>query len=142
MTSRTMKWDKNCRLGNPVMDSQHRLLFAIANELLEISNPAEEMPEIKYLFYHLNDYVRGHFKEEEEYMAKIKYPGLEAHKEKHSLIVHDLNNTIRRGRDVFEIKGRLYDLLNTWIYEHILIEDKKYATWARANNTPQSSPQP
>lgn len=43
------------------IDSQHRLLFAISNELLEISNPKSQEPEIKYLLRHLRDYVEKHF---------------------------------------------------------------------------------
>ncbi len=57
------------------IDSQHRLLFAISNELLEISNPKSQEPEIKYLLRHLRDYVEKHFSFEEKFMEEKKFSG-------------------------------------------------------------------
>ena len=49
---RRMIWTAECRMGFEEIDSQHRLLFAISNELLEISNPKSQELEIKYLLRH------------------------------------------------------------------------------------------
>ena len=93
---RRMIWTAECRMGFEEIDSQHRLLFAISNELLEISNPKSQEPEIKYLLRHLRDYVEKHFSFEEKFMEEKKFPGLSDHKEKHQKIVADINNALTK----------------------------------------------
>ena len=59
---RKMQWSPECKTGFEEIDSQHRLLFAISNEILDIENPLKQQDEVKYLLHHLIDYVDKHFK--------------------------------------------------------------------------------
>ena len=79
-----MKWTQDCRLGISVIDSQHRLLFAIANELLDIENPLEQQLEFKYMNDHLRNYADDHFQTEEKFMEDIKYSERKEHLKKTS----------------------------------------------------------
>lgn len=128
---RRMVWNINCRTGIEEIDSQHRLLFAISNELLEIDNPKTQEPEIKYLIRHLNDYVRSHFQYEEEWMQKNNFPGFSDHKLKHDNIISEINNAIIRSATMTQVKENFENLLDGWIQSHILVEDKKYSDWAK-----------
>jgi len=128
---RRMIWTAECRMGFEEIDSQHRLLFAISNELLEISNPKSQEPEIKYLLRHLRDYVEKHFSFEEKFMEEKKFPGLSDHKEKHQKIVAEINNALTSSASMSALKESLETLLDGWVQSHILVEDKKYADWAR-----------
>lgn len=128
---RRMIWNANCRTGIEEIDSQHRLLFAISNELLEIENPKSQEPEIKYLIRHLNDYVKSHFQYEEEWMKKNKYPGLKDHKEKHDNIVHEINSVLTGSSTMTQLKDSFEYLLDGWVQSHILVEDKKYSDWGK-----------
>ena len=124
-----MKWTKDCRLGIDHIDSQHRLLFAIANELIDFENPMEEAPEFKFLLNHLRQYVDDHFKSEEKYMQNIQYPDLDDHTQKHQEIVEEINELLKGIKTLNELKEKMDVLLKKWIKEHILMEDKKIADW-------------
>ena len=128
---RRMVWNINCRTGIEEIDSQHRLLFAISNELLEIDNPKSQEPEIKYLIRHLNDYVKSHFQYEEEWMQKNNFPGFSDHKQKHDNIISEINNAIINSTTMTQVKENFENLLDGWIQSHILVEDKKYSDWAK-----------
>ena len=128
---RRMVWNAKCRTGIEEIDSQHRLLFAISNELLEIDNPKNQEPEIKYLIRHLNDYVKSHFQFEEEWMEKNNYPGLIEHKEKHHKIISEINSVLTGSVTMTELRDSFGTLLDGWVRSHILVEDKKYSDWAK-----------
>ena len=82
-----MKWTQDCRLEIPEIDSQHRLLFAIANELVDIENPLEQQQEFKYMIDHLRNYVEDHFITEDKFMEDVKYPEREEHLNMHNDII-------------------------------------------------------
>ena len=126
-----MVWTAKCRMGFEEIDSQHRLLYAISNELLEIENPAAQEPEIKYLLRHLKEYVDKHFDYEVGIMTKYKYPGLEAHKEKHEKIVSEMKQALMNSSSLLQVKRNLEDLLIMWIQTHILVEDKRFSDWSK-----------
>ncbi len=126
-----MNWTKECRLGIDQIDSQHRLLFAIANELIDFENPMEEAPEFKYLFNHLRHYVEDHFSCEEKWMSDNQYPELEEHHKKHELIIEEINGVLKGIKSLYDLKGKLETLMQKWIKEHILMEDKKILEWIR-----------
>ena len=131
--NRGMKWTKECRLGINVIDSQHRLLFAIANELMDFENPKNERPEFSYLFDHLRKYIDEHFQYEENFLKEINYPEYDAHLKKHVVIVQEINGVLKSSQDLSELKKQLDALMLNWIKNHILVEDRKYASWYKQN---------
>ncbi len=126
---RRLVWTDECKTGFSEIDSQHRLLFAIANELLEINNPHKQQDEIKYLLHHLLEYTETHFKTEEEIFEKNKYPGFREHKERHETILKDISSTIKAAKSMTELKASLDTMLENWIRVHVLLEDKKFSVW-------------
>ena len=128
-----MTWNKHCRLGIDDMDTQHRLLFAIAGELDEIHNPEDQGPEIKYLINHIRKYVQEHFTYEESFLEKHNYPDIEKHRESHKIIVEEINHTLTKSKDLHSLLDQLRYLMNVWVKDHILETDKRYALWY--NNT-------
>ena len=132
-----MKWTQDCRLGISEIDSQHRLLFAIANELLDIENPLEQRLEFKYMIDHLRKYVDEHFHTEGKFMEDIKYPEYEEHVKMHNAIIEDINNTLKSCTDLRTLKERLQILMSNWIKDHICEEDKRYAKWYHQNRQPE-----
>ena len=127
------KWNKGCRLGIDDIDSQHRLLFAIAGELQDIVKPDEQGPEIKYLIDHVRKYVNEHFQYEELFMEKIDYPELSEHRKIHKYIVEEINHTLTSSKNLKNLKEQLDYLMTIWIKDHILVQDKKYAEWYSKN---------
>ncbi|KAF0147330.1 MAG: hemerythrin [Ignavibacteria bacterium] len=127
---RKMPWTPECKSGFDEIDSQHRLLFAISNELLDIENPAKQQDEIKYLLHHLVDYVEKHFRTEEEYFVKYSYPGIKEHKVRHAEISNQIREAVTLSKSMTQLKEQLDTMLDKWIRIHVLIEDKKFSAWA------------
>jgi hemerythrin len=131
---RKMIWTPECKTGVEEIDSQHRLLFAISNELLDIENPFKQQDEIRYLLRHLFDYVEKHFSIEEEYFRKHNYPGFKEHHDRHEEIKKEITDTIKESKSMYELKEKLDSMLDNWIRVHVLLEDKKYSVWATMKN--------
>lgn len=77
------------------------------------------------------NYTKFHFKFEEEYMRKINYPGLADHSKLHEDFIARIckyDNDMRNGDLI--LGTRIIKIIQDWLTEHILIEDKKYATFA------------
>ncbi len=127
---RKMAWTAECKIGVEEIDSQHRLLFAIANELLDIENPVRQQDEIRYLIRHLFDYVEKHFQSEEDIFEKNNYPGLKDHKDRHQEIINSIKNTMKEAKSMAELKSSLDTMLEKWIKIHVQLEDRKYSSWA------------
>ncbi|MEW6652172.1 MAG: bacteriohemerythrin [Bacteroidota bacterium] len=127
---RKLQWTQECKTGFDEIDSQHRLLFAICNELLDIENPSKQQDELKYLLHHLVEYVEKHFRTEEEYFAKHSYPGIKEHKVRHVEISNQIREVITLSKSMAQLKEQLDTMLDKWIRVHVLIEDKKFSVWA------------
>jgi hemerythrin len=127
---RKLLWTSECKTGFDEIDSQHRLLFAICNELLEIANPARQQDELKYLLHHLVEYIEKHFNTEEEYLERHSYPGIKEHKMRHAEITSQIREVISQSKSMSQLKEQLDTMLDKWIRIHVLIEDKKYSVWA------------
>lgn len=125
-----MPWSPECKTGFDEIDSQHRLLFAISNELLEIDNPVKQQDEIKYLIHHLVEYVDKHFRTEEDIFSKHSYPGFKEHKERHEEILNQIREVVTQSKSMTQLKEQIDTMLDKWIRIHVLIEDKKFSAWA------------
>jgi len=132
-----MKWTQDCRLEIPEIDSQHRLLFAIANELVDIENPLEQQQEFKYMIDHLRNYVEDHFKTEDKFMEDAKYPEREEHLNMHNDIIAEINSTLKSCEDLRTLKESLQSLMSKWIKDHICEEDKRFSKWYHQNRQPE-----
>ena len=79
-------WTDDLSVGVDLMDSQHRILINYINDLIETLEN-DELDPIKEKFEALCKYVVEHFTEEETFMEKIGFPGLESHKGIHASLI-------------------------------------------------------
>ena len=63
-------WEEKFSVGNEDIDTQHKGLFSLGNELFE----ASRTQSIKPIIMRLYKYTREHFSSEEEMMKRIGYP--------------------------------------------------------------------
>ena len=131
-------WDASFKVGHPMIDSQHKRLFEIADELYELIMAPEEKREADTTLV-LQDcakYVNFHFAFEEKLMRDSKYEDVEGHLNQHKAFttyVASLMSDSSRGSKVDLEK--LYEFLSDWLVKHICLEDKKLATYI--SSTPQ-----
>lgn len=115
--------------GIPLIDGEHETLFEIigeANELVKAELLHDKYDEILRILEELKNYTEEHFRDEEEYMESINYPGLEAQKMAHRAFVAkleeiDLEQVDQNQQEYLE---ELMEFLFGWLSNHILKSDK------------------
>jgi hemerythrin len=116
--------------GIHIVDDEHRELFHIiekANHLIKNMNDVSGFDNIMMILNELTYYTKEHFRDEEEYMGKIGYDGLDAQKRAHESFVEKLENIDIQAIDD-NPKGELQELVEFllgWLINHILYTDKK-----------------
>ncbi|KIL97332.1 Hemerythrin [Paramagnetospirillum magnetotacticum MS-1] len=121
-------WTEAMSVDDAALDKDHQKLIRMINDLDQAA------PDFMELFNAVLDYTTGHFEREETHLDAIGFPGLDAHRVQHDDFADQVADMLRQYRDSPFDAGdtRLKDFLWTWLKGHILIEDQRYAAWARA----------
>lgn len=120
-------------IGEPVIDKQHKQLFAIANDLMAAIGRGEGEAALKDVFERLKAYTRYHFTEEEAFMERIGYPDRDAHVAEHVLLLIRVNTLWRLiENDQIITPDGVSLFINDWIVEHIMHKDALIGEYARA----------
>lgn len=80
------------------IDEQHKKLFEIVDQFNKACLNREGHDEVWQLYNFLKNSAEEHFKDEEEFMIKYKYPQYENHKEEHNMFlrkVYALDKTVK-----------------------------------------------
>jgi len=129
-------WEKRYETGVELIDSQHKKLVSIINDLYSglHSRYKDKSEAFAKAAKDAVDYVRTHFQDEEQWMTETAYPGIELQKEQHRKFIAAL----LKGTKEFE-EGRIYSafeflkFLKEWLISHIAVEDKKFRFHASGN---------
>jgi hemerythrin len=123
MNMPTTKWSAEMVLGVPEMDEAHEAFLAELGELL--TTPDEEFGKA---FMAMIMRVERDFRDEEDLMEAIDYPGLQGHCEQHARVLgalhhvapHVMNGDMALGREAVE-------LLPQWFLFHLSTMDTALA---------------
>lgn len=109
------------------IDEEHRQLFDIINETLELAeNETASASGAKNLLRALKKYAELHFAHEEEYMEKLDDPELPRQRQEHKAFSEKLDSFSPESLDEENGKRILKDMLeylSRWLYHHILGSD-------------------
>jgi len=133
------EWSAKIEVGLPMIDEQHRQLFDLA---ATFGGAGDQIRVLKSLAM-LTEYVKVHFREEEEMMAACHYPALEAHRRLHAEFRRMLFDLLERAKQMTldEIAEEVKFLINGWFYNHILVADFNYVPAVKAALAESSPPQ-
>ncbi|TXE84501.1 bacteriohemerythrin [Campylobacter peloridis] len=121
-----IKWMDDYSVHNKTIDDQHKALFDIAKKAYLIAERHASISDIKLVLNELFEYVKTHFKDEEDHMEKIGYPDLAHHKKIHQEITLSLIALVKNIKTINDFKEKLNIITEKWLLEHILKEDMKY----------------
>ena len=126
----TLIWSEKFSVGIESIDKQHKKLIDLINKLSHARNGGCEDKEIDAVLNELVNYTKTHFKNEEKMMQLYGYPEYNAHQSEHiSLTETALNMQKKYYHGDAHIVTDIAILLNDWIADHILLEDKKYGPY-------------
>lgn len=120
-----VEWKEEYSFGNELIDSQHRYLFTIFNDLAGAGPDDREDASLKCLGQ-MQEYARVHFRDEERLMDDNGYPGLAEHIEEHKAFlsqVEDYKSSIFSSYVPYQ---DIVEYLSRWLVEHIMGSDRKY----------------
>ncbi len=121
-----MKWQNSFSTGIRKIDEEHKILVEMLNDLETSMYSDREDKVLASVLRNLVDYVKFHFKSEEEVMKKIGFPDLQRHRKLHKNLVHEVATILvdlKNGR-AWSVP-ELVAFLQHWLLEHILGEDLK-----------------
>jgi hemerythrin len=137
----TYDWSPAIETGNPTLDEQHRMLFALANQLSDavaactqsggsVCQADEET--LANAIYGLVGYCVEHFECEEALMAAAGYPLLPTHRIFHERLSSE---TLKHAANYFNDEGIVPETLAPffaeWLYNHIRREDTRFVAFLR-----------
>jgi len=121
-------WTNNMKVGDTLIDTQHKDLIKMTNELLVAcyyNHPPSKLHEM--LIDIALDSIQ-HFDDEQELMLTVGYPGYEGHKKIHE----DFLGVVGIALEQVKTEGPSVDLISeiaktvgNWVIKHILNEDVK-----------------
>jgi len=127
-------WTPALSVGVDNIDSQHKIWFEKADQLFEAGKTGKSKEVIAQMFDFLDDYTKQHFHDEEAYMTKINYPGIEEQKTLHKNFIAEL---AKLKKDFQASGGNITLIINAnqmivdWLTKHISTMDKKIGTYAK-----------
>jgi hemerythrin len=127
-----LAWGARYETGIPAIDCQHQSLFKALGYLHEAIFEGNVEAEVGVVLEFLEKYAQVHFREEETYMKRIRFPGVLEHMVEHRkfwIKVRDLRT--RYAENEREVSMETSMLLFAWFRDHILIEDMAFAEHAR-----------
>ena len=130
-----MPWTQDLSVGVDLIDSQHKKMFQMAEELFRAEKSHKEKAFLYELFGFLDDYVKAHFANEERYMREIGYPGIDRQKLEHAEFARQLKILKKEfdlsGGDIVLIINTNHIMLD-WLSEHISKLDKKIGEYVKS----------
>tara|TARA_R110000772_G_scaffold21234_7_gene58534 strand:+ start:2671 stop:3072 length:402 start_codon:yes stop_codon:yes gene_type:complete len=119
-------WDKaTFEVGIEIIDKQHQKLVSHMNKLANSVNSQQAESQTWALFIDFYDYIKVHFKTEEEYFYTLNKNDCVLHELQHKHFIEELDRIILLN----EFKDNACELiysLTDWLIHHIQVEDKKY----------------
>lgn len=125
-------WQERFSVGSVVLDSQHRIMLGLLNDLYRASQARESRGLLRELFDTACRYAERHFASEEELLQRAGYPHLAAHKAEHEeyrKCVEQLSATLYSAPDA--ALDELFQYLRTWWTEHLGGSDRDYLPFVR-----------
>ena len=127
-------WDDSLKIGLVEIDTQHKRLVDLLNELFDAMQAGKSKEIIGRVIIELSNYTITHFSNEEKYFKQFGYVDMEEHMLAHKSFI----NKIKGFRDEFQagntsVSTDMMRYLKDWIVKHINGTDKKYVELFKSN---------
>ncbi|MBF0168328.1 MAG: bacteriohemerythrin [Alphaproteobacteria bacterium] len=123
-----IRWSDAMSVGNKDLDHDHQTLIGLVNQVSMPANRSDHTV-LEFVLDELLGYTSAHFTREEEHLRRIGFADLDRHMDIHRTLVSELT-TIRKNfyAGKGDIGEKVSEFVAEWLRNHILLEDKTYAT--------------
>jgi hemerythrin len=126
-------WSRRYETGLPVIDDQHRALFAAINRVAESYRTGSSSAEVKSCMNFLVDYIIRHFRDEEAHMKLAGFPKFLAHVGQHGQLFAKVKHLQARMDDDQCITMEVTIFLADWLKHHIQGMDMDFVRFVRSS---------
>ncbi len=126
-----MEWSRELEFGLPVIDTQHKRIVEMINELAHAMQTGNDK-ETQHVMEGLLNYTVTHFEFEEDLQEKAGYPFLKAHRRIHEIFMKKVADIRERSAKGENVGPELLILLKGWLASHIKSEDRDYVESVKA----------
>ncbi|BBE20811.1 methyl-accepting chemotaxis protein [Aquipluma nitroreducens] len=132
-TKKMTLWDQ-ISIGNPEIDHDHKELFEIYNDLVDLIEFKKNRDNFAGILTKMTNYSLMHFKKEERYMKNLSFPKLNEHIKHHQKYIYNvaMYNAELLGINPPDPEEIITFLKNWWI-NHILKIDIQYEQFKKEN---------
>ncbi|MBU0674010.1 MAG: bacteriohemerythrin [Proteobacteria bacterium] len=132
-----IEWNNDFSVNNVEIDNQHKHWICIINSLhqvLMIEGNGNIKEKVTGALVEMNTYTRRHFAYEEMCMRRVDYPGTIEHIKLHNAFAAQITRYLSKIYSGELVMGtEVMARLNSWLRDHILIEDQKYCSYLAEN---------
>ncbi|MBI2413552.1 MAG: hemerythrin family protein [Deltaproteobacteria bacterium] len=131
-------WRKTLETGVDWQDTQHKELFERINRLMDAMLARKGKEEIVNLIKFLDSYVVTHFGAEDQAMAKLQFPGRNAHIAEHKSFkeqVAGLKKEVEAGANLAIVIQTQQSAVD-WLTNHIGVVDKELGNFILQKTDP------
>jgi len=119
-------WEDRYLLNINSIDEQHRAFFELCNKEINQVN-SQDKDQLTLLLEKLTDYLKSHFKHEEELLKKSGYKDLENHIKQHKFFIQKVDS-LKQELDYNNpvLNEKITSFMKKWFLNHIIQSDKEY----------------
>jgi hemerythrin len=121
-------WKQEYLINICEMDNQHKRVFEIIDNI-NICLKSKDCTVVELILDTLIDYIEYHFSSEEKFLEKYGYKEYKDHKQRHDEFKQTLYQYKKDIKNKTLNKTNMMLMLQSWMVNHILQDDKKYAKY-------------
>ena len=124
-----LQWHDTYSVNNELIDGQHKVLFELFGKLYDICMSKENDVAYGSVVDELYAYAADHFRTEQIHMSEMHYPGFQQHLQQHDEFTRKIVELKSVSESDDELCLDLVVHVASWIYDHVIAEDKKFAEY-------------
>lgn len=125
-----LAWKPNLILGVCVIDTHHKRLIALTNEVIASTKAPAPPAAVRAKLSALIEFTAWHFRFEEDLMVETAYQDNTHHSEQHGELLGQLRRfaeRIDRGTAGPLQSAKTFSFLGNWVTQHIRLTDRPLA---------------
>ena len=118
-------WTSELETGLTALDSDHKRLLAVSNQV-KLASASADLSELKSVLLAMKAEMAAHFAREEALMNECKYDAAEEHRDEHLRLLGEVQGKIETLEAFEHGFSDFGEFIHQWIFQHIAGKDSLF----------------